>query len=474
MGATESGRPRYRDGVVADASIRIEIDLEGVFSDTRPNRSPIQPVCHDDMTISATIPQLDSYCREVANRSKVAAREMAKLSTSVKNRWLLHSADSLVTNEAALLESNAMDLSNADQYGLTPSERERLKLTGERIAQIATGLREVAALADPVGEVIEGSRRPNGLEISKTRVPLGVLFFIYESRPNVTADAAAIAIKSGNAIILRGGKEAIHSSHTIADTLRASARACDLPLDALQMVATTDREAVGHFLKMSDRIDLVIPRGGEALIRRVVAEATMPVLKHYDGNCHVYVDKHADLDKALRIVENSKCQRMGVCNAMESLLVHRDIASVFLPRLHEQLVKYDVEYRGDESCARILSSTVPATEADWSREYLGPIMSVKIVDSLDEAIDHIEKYSSRHTESIVTNCIQTADRFVREVDSAAVMINASTRFNDGGQLGMGAEIGISTDKFHARGPCGLRELTSYKFIVRGDGHVRTS
>lgn len=426
------------------------------------------------MTIPATISQLDTYCRDVAVRAKVAAREMAKLSTSVKNRWLLHAADSLISQEASVLQANAKDLSKADEYGLTAAERERLKLTSERIAQIATGLREVAALADPVGEVIEGSRRPNGLEIQKTRVPLGVLFFIYESRPNVTADAAAIAIKSGNAIILRGGKEAIHSSQSITDILRASARECEVPLDALQMVATTDREAVGHFLKMSDAIDLVIPRGGEALIRRVVAEATMPVLKHYDGNCHVYVDKQADLDKAIRIVENSKCQRMGVCNAMESLLVHRDVAQTFLPRLHDQLSKYNIEYRGDENCARILPSTVPASEADWSREYLGPVMSVKVVDSLDEAIDHIEKYSSRHTESIVTNCIQTADRFVREVDSAAVMINASTRFNDGGQLGMGAEIGISTDKFHARGPCGLRELTSYKFIVRGDGHIRTS
>lgn len=426
------------------------------------------------MTIFATISQLDTYCREVANRARVAAREMANLSTSVKNRWLLHAADSLVAQERALLDANELDLSKADEYGLTPAERERLKLTSERIVQIATGLREVAALADPVGEVIEGSRRPNGLEIQKTRVPLGVLFFIYESRPNVTADAAAIAIKSGNAIILRGGKEAIHSSQTITETLRSSARACELPLDALQMVATTDREAVGHFLKMSDAIDLVIPRGGEALIRRVVAEATMPVLKHYDGNCHVYVDKQADLEMAIRIVENSKCQRMGVCNAMESLLVHRDVAPAFLHRLHDQLAKYNIEYRGDERCSKILTDTVPATEADWSREYLGPIMSVKIVDSLDEAIDHIEKYSSRHTESIVTNCIQTADRFVREVDSAAVMINASTRFNDGGQLGMGAEIGISTDKFHARGPCGLRELTTYKFIVRGDGHIRTS
>lgn len=426
------------------------------------------------MTIASTIPHLESYCRDVADRAKRAARQMASLSTAIKNQWLLHAADALVANESALLDANAVDLSKADEYGLTSAERERLKLTTDRIAQIASGLREVAALADPVGEVIEGSRRPNGLEIQKTRVPLGVLFFIYESRPNVTADAAAIAIKSGNAIILRGGKEAIHSSQMIVETLRESARVCDLPLDALQMVATTDRSAVGHFLKMSDAIDLVIPRGGEALIRRVVAEATMPVLKHYDGNCHVYVDRHADLEMAFRIVENSKCQRMGVCNAMESLLVHRDVADLFLPQLEERLSAYNIEYRGDADCRRLIPATIPATEADWSREYLGPTMSVKVVGSLDEAIDHIEQYSSRHTESIVTNCIQSADRFVREVDSAAVMINASTRFNDGGQLGMGAEIGISTDKFHARGPCGLRELTTYKFIVRGNGHIRAN
>lgn len=424
------------------------------------------------MSESSTPPSLENYCNDVALRAQRASRQLSCISTAVKNRWLLTAAAALEAKVLEIIEANEKDLAKADEYGLTSAQKDRLKLSQNSIGQIASGLREVAALPDPVGEVIEGSTRPNGLQIQKKRVPLGVIFFIYESRPNVTADAAAIAIKSGNAIILRGGKEAAHSSTVIADILRAAAEKTGVPLDALQYVNTTDREAVGHFLKLNDQIDLVIPRGGEALIRRVAAEATMPVLKHYDGNCHVYVDEHADIDKALKIVENSKCQRMGVCNTMESLLVHRSIAEKFLPRLHTQLSSYDIEYRGDELTRSLIPSAVTATEDDWGREYLGPIMSVKVVDSIDEAIEHIHRYSSKHTESIITKCLQAADKFTQEVDSSAVMINASTRFNDGGQLGMGAEIGISTDKFHARGPCGLRELTSYKYIVRGDGQVR--
>jgi len=321
--------------------------------------------------------------------------------------------------------------------------------------------------------LIEGSVRPNGLRLSKVRVPLGVIFFIYESRPNVTADAAGIAVKSGNAIILRGGKEAAHSSQAIVSIMQSVALEVGVPTNAVQLVNTTDRDAVGHFLSHDQWIDLAIPRGGEGLIRRVVSEAKMPVLKHYDGNCHIYVDVHADLEKSLNVVENAKCQRMGVCNALESLLVHRSVASEFLPKLAVRLKPYDIEFRSDEESHRLLKSGTLAQESDWSQEYLGPIMSVRVVGNLDEAIDHINKYGSGHTDGIMTEDLSTSQRFATLVDSAAVVVNASTRFNDGGQLGLGAEIGISTDKFHARGPCGLRELTTYKYIVHGDGHVRT-
>jgi glutamate-5-semialdehyde dehydrogenase len=298
------------------------------------------------------------------------------------------------------------------------------------------------------------------------------LFFIYESRPNVTVDAAAIAVKSGNAIILRGGKEAIHSSTALVQILQSTAAKVGVPTDAIQFIELSDREAVGQLLRYNEYIDLAIPRGGESLIRRVVSEATMPVLKHYDGNCHVYVDDDADLEKALRIVENAKCQRMGVCNALESLLVHENIASRFLPSLVQKLHPFKIELRGDLATRKIIPTAIAATEEDWSREYLGPVLSVKIVADVQEAIDHINRFGSHHTDAILTNNLECARRFVDQVDSAAVMVNASTRFNDGGQLGLGAEIGISTDKFHARGPCGLRELTTYKYVVYGDGHVR--
>jgi glutamate-5-semialdehyde dehydrogenase len=301
---------------------------------------------------------------------------------------------------------------------------------------------------------------------------LGVIFFIYESRPNVTADAAAIAVKSGNAIVLRGGKEAANSSRALVDILRGAASDMGLPIDAIQLIETNDRSAVGHLLQLDEYIDLVIPRGGEGLIRRVVSEAKMPVLKHYDGNCHVYVDAAADLGKALRIVENSKCQRMGVCNAMESLVVHQSIAAQFLPQLEQHLRPYHIEYRVDEKAMPMLADCKMATESDWSKEYLGPIMSVKVVENLDDAIEHINRYGSKHTDAIVTQDPEVARKFQREIDSSAVVVNASTRFNDGGQLGLGAEIGISTDKFHARGPCGLKELTTYKYVVVGDGHIR--
>ncbi len=415
---------------------------------------------------------LASYCAGVSSRAHAASRLLAGLSGVVKNQWLIESAHRIEESQHRIIAANSVDLGNADQYGLSAAEIDRLRLTPERILQIASGLREIAALPDPVGEVIEGSTRPNGLQISKVRVPLGVIFFIYESRPNVTADAAGIAIKSGNAIILRGGKEAMHSSQAIVEVMQKAAADFGVPTDAVQLVNTTDREAVGHFLKLSQWIDLVIPRGGESLIRRVVAEATMPVLKHYDGNCHIYIDKQADLAMSLRVVENAKCQRMGVCNALESLVVHRDVAKAFLPAIAKQLSTHEIEIRGDAETRRWLPSAVLATQDDWSREYLGPILSVCVVDSLDEAIQHINRYSSHHTDAIMTSDLAAARRFVTLVDSSAVIVNASTRFNDGSQLGLGAEIGISTDKFHARGPCGLRELTTYKYVVYGDGHVR--
>ena len=416
--------------------------------------------------------ELESYCAGVSSRAKAASQLLAGLSGDIKNRWLIESAKQIEQSSQQIAAANAVDLANAPQYGLSDAEIDRLKLTPDRILQIASGLREIASLPDPVGEVIEGSTRPNGLQVSKVRVPLGVVFFIYESRPNVTADAAGIAVKSGNAIILRGGKEASHSSQAIVEIMQSAAIDCGVPVDAVQLVSTTDREAVGQFLKLSQWIDLVIPRGGESLIRRVVAEATMPVLKHYDGNCHIYVDSQADLEMSIRVIENAKCQRMGVCNALESLVVHANVADRFLPLLAKRLASHSIEIRGDLEVQRWIPTAIAATESDWSREYLGPILSICVVPSLDAAIEHINKYSSCHTDAIMTTDLAAARRFVTLVDSAAVVVNASTRYNDGGQLGLGAEIGISTDKFHARGPCGLRELTTYKYVIYGDGHIR--
>lgn len=413
------------------------------------------------------------YCHDVAKRAKIASRLLVSVPTDVKNNWLIESAKQIRLQTNRILLANQLDIEQAESLELSEAQKDRLLLTTDRISQIANGLEEVANLSDPVNEILEESTRPNGIRIRKVRVPLGVIFFIYESRPNVTADAAAIAVKSGNAIILRGGKEAMHSSRALVEILRNAALDTGIPVDSLQLIETNDRSAVGHLLQLADQIDLVIPRGGEGLIRRVVSEATMPVLKHYDGNCHVYVDADADLDMALRIVENAKCQRMGVCNAMESLVVHQRIAAQFLPRLEQQLKPYNIEYRADDRAYVLLSNAARATEEDWSKEYLGPVMSVRVVDSLDEAIEHINCYSSKHTESIITQNQEASQKFLLEIDSSAVMVNASTRFNDGGQLGLGAEIGISTDKFHARGPCGLKELTTYKYVVLGDGQIRS-
>ena len=417
--------------------------------------------------------ELAAYCLDVSQRAKKASAELAQISGSVKNRWLHESAARLRQRVADLQDANTEDLAAAPGFGLTDAQIDRLRLTDQRIESLAEGLDEVASLQDPIGEVLESSVRPNGLEITKVRVPLGVVFFIYESRPNVTADAAAICVKSGNAVILRGGKEAVHSSRAIVEILGEVAKECGIPEDAVQLVNTTDRAAVGHFLQRNDLIDVAIPRGGEGLIRRVTAEATMPVIKHFAGNCHVYVDRMADLEMAEQILVNSKCQRYGVCNACESLLVHADVAAEFLPRAEATLRDHDVELRGDPASCEFTEGAQSATDDDFATEYLAPILSMKVVSTHDEAIRHINTVGSGHTDAIVTNDLQVAREFVARVDSSAVMVNTSTRFNDGSQFGLGAEIGISTDKFHARGPCGLNELTSYKYVVYGTGQLRT-
>ncbi len=416
--------------------------------------------------------ELATTCRDLADRAKVASRALAIAPGSAKNAWLLRSLAAIRLRASEILAANARDLAAAPEFGLNEAAVDRLRLDATRIRAIAEALEAIVALPDPVGEVIASSRRPNGLDVTQVRVPLGVILFLYESRPNVTADAAALCVKSGNAVILRGGKEAIHSNRALHRVLADELIPCGLPADAVQLVSTTDRAAVGHLLRMPDRIDLAIPRGGESLIRRVALEAQMPVLKHYAGNCHVYVDAVADEAMAVEVVLNSKVQRPGVCNAAETLLVHRDAAPSFLPRVAEALGREGVELRGDDASRALVPTMTPAEPADWDTEYLDKILTVAVVDSLDAAIAHIARHSSGHTEAILTRDLASARRFVAEVDSSAVMVNASTRFNDGGQLGLGAEIGISTDKYHARGPCGLRELTSTKWVVYGDGHLR--
>lgn len=422
---------------------------------------------------AATTNDLSAYCRQVAERSRAASRQLASLSTQVKNQWLLQSAQALESNVDSILAANALDVEAAPGFGLSDAAVDRLRLDGQRVSTIAGAMREIAALPDPVGETLEGKVRPNGLEIRKVRAPLGTVFFIYESRPNVTADAAAICVKSGNAVILRGGKEAQHSSHAIVQILAETAKSTGVPEDAVQIVSTTDRAAVGHFLALGNLIDVAIPRGGKGLIELVVDKATMPVIKHYDGNCHVYVDASAKIDMACDIVVNSKTQRMGVCNAAESLLVHSSAAATHLPRIGKALLDAGVEIRGDQRTCQLVPGAEAASESDWGEEYLGPIISCKVVDSIEQAIEHINEYGSHHTDAIVTESYDASRRFTQAVDSSAAVVNASTRFNDGGEFGLGAEIGISTDKFHARGPCGLNELTTYKYIVSGDGQIRS-
>ena len=430
-----------------------------------------------DLTVDSKLAQqldenLAEYCLTTATAARAASQILPLASTTAKNDYLHHAANQLVAATDQIIAANAKDLANAASYGLTAAEVDRLRLDEKRVAAIAAGIAGVAALPDPVGEVLESFRRPNNLQISKVRVPLGVVFFIYESRPNVTADAAAICLKSGNAVILRGGKEAIYSSQQIVAVMRESLTQFGLPSEAIALVETTDRAAVGHFLAMDTLIDVTIPRGGKGLIERVASEARMPVIKHLDGVCHVYVHQSADPSMALAIIENSKCQRMGVCNAMETLLVDRSIAAEFLPTLVAALKPHQLTYHADAEAIKFLPNAHPAIEATWSTEWLGPSMSVKVVEDVTAAIAHVNRYGSHHSDAIIGNDYAAIERFTAAVDSAAVLVNASTRFNDGGEFGFGAEIGISTDKFHARGPCGLRELTSYKYIVRGSGQIR--
>ncbi|MDF1812343.1 MAG: glutamate-5-semialdehyde dehydrogenase [Verrucomicrobiales bacterium] len=407
-------------------------------------------------------------------QARAAARALTKLSSEKKNEILRAMADSVMANEAAILEANEKDLAAADELGLTAAMKDRLRLDSERLAAIAGGIREVADLHDPTGEIIREWDRPNGLRIQKKRTPIGVIGIIFESRPNVTSDAAVLCFKTGNATILRGGKEAIHSNLALAAALQEGGAPAGLPDHSIQLIPFTDRESVRYMAEMDKYLDLIIPRGGAGLIEAVVSMARMPVIKHYDGICHVYVDKQADLDMAEDITVNSKIQKPSVCNALETLLIHKDIAPQFAPRIAQNLSAKNVELRGDEKFRELcgIDSVKEATDADWTEEYLDYILAVKVVDDLDAAISHINHYGSHHTESIVTGDEAAAEKFQLECDSATVFWNASTRFSDGGEFGFGAEIGISTDKLHARGPMALEELTSYKYLVFGDGQLR--
>ena len=410
--------------------------------------------------------------RAIAERAKRAARELATLPTETKNKALRAMADALEAQMSVILKANQEDVEEARQKGQSPALLDRLALNESRVRGMAQGLRDVAGLPDPVGGIVEEYERPNGLRVQRVRVPLGVIGMIYEARPNATADAAGLCLKSGNAVILRGGSEALRSNVAIVEALQVALKQTGIPEDAVQLVKTPDRALVDEMLQLVGWIDLLIPRGGEGLIRYVQERSQVPVLAHAKGVCHVYVDAEADPDKALRICVNAKVQRPGVCNAMETLLVHERIAPSFLPRAAEALREKGVELRGCPKTRALVPGIKPATEADWEAEYLDLILAVRVVGSADEAIEHIAQYGSRHTEAIVTENPRTAREFLQRVDASAVMWNASTRFNDGGELGLGAEIGISTTKLHAYGPMGLRELTVPKFVVVGDGQVR--
>ena len=416
---------------------------------------------------------IKSSIKQIAQDAALAARKLSRVTTTEKNNALLQMADELEQNCKFLLAENAKDVAGAKKSGISQAMLERLTLKQDTIEQMAKGLREVAALPDPVGKVTSMWRRPNGLLVGRMRIPLGVIGIIYESRPNVTVDASALCLKSGNAVILRGGSESINSNLAIASILQRVLRKTSLPVNAIQVIGLIDREAVSAMLQLDEYIDLIIPRGGEELIRAVVAQSKIPVLKHYKGVCHIFVDAQADIDMAVNVCLNAKTQRPGVCNAMETMLVHKDIAGKFLPQAAKKLKKAGVVIRGCEKTKLILKHIEKANEKDWYAEYLDLILAVRVVENIDEAIGHIEKYGSLHTESIITNDYANSQRFLNEVNSSTVLVNASTRFSDGFELGLGAEIGISTTKLHAFGPMGLEELTTTKFIIYGNGQVRT-
>lgn len=413
-----------------------------------------------------------AYIDKIVSDARKASRLMAIASTGTKNAALEQMARNLTNSKKILMVENEKDLKAAEKDGLSSAMIDRLRLTDSRIEDMAKGIREVINLGDPVGEVMEETLRPNGLQIQKIRVPIGVIVIIYESRPNVTADAASLCLKTGNATILRGGKEALHSNIAIYRQINSALEKVGLDKNAIQVIETADREAVDYLLKADKYVDLVIPRGGEGLIRNVVENSTIPVIKHYKGVCHVYVDEFADLNMAREVCLNAKLQRPGTCNAMETMLVHEKISGTFLPDIFKCMSESGVELRGCEKSRKILPEMKQATEEDWSTEYLEKILSVKIVSSIDDAIRHISVYGSSHSDAIITEDKSNAKKFTDEVDSAAVYVNASTRFTDGFEFGMGAEIGISTDKLHARGPMGLKELTSYKYIIHGTGQIR--
>ena len=408
----------------------------------------------------------------IGKKARRASAALAVLPPEAKSGCLNNMADALIANSEKIASANAVDIENARKAGMDAAKIDRLLLTGARISAMADGLRQVAGQHDPVGCVLSENIRPNGLKIRKISVPFGVIGIIYEARPNVTADAAGICIKAGNAVILRGGKEAFESNRAIAAVLNESAAASGLPDGVVQLIPWTDREAVKLMLKMDRYIDLVIPRGGEGLIRTVVAEATMPVLKHYKGVCHLFVDAECDMDKAVDIIINAKCSRPGVCNALETLLIDRSIAPVFAPRIAAALKEKGVELRGDAGFCKLVPEAKSAKEDDFYAEYLSLILAVKLVDSVEDAVEHINTYGSRHSDGILSRIDENIEFFTRNVDSSTVYVNASTRFTDGGEFGMGAEIGISTDNLHARGPMGADELTTYKYIVLGDGQIR--
>jgi glutamate-5-semialdehyde dehydrogenase len=416
---------------------------------------------------------IQSYMYTVGRAARVAARELARAETRAKDLALETIAEAIERNASKLLQANARDLEAAKTRELEAALVDRLTLNDSRITSMADGLRQIARLPDPVGEISDVRYRPTGIQVGHMRVPLGVIGIIYESRPNVTADAAGLCLKAGNAAILRGGSEAIHSNKAIGDCVHEGLRAAGLPEHAVQVVETTDRAAVGELITLREYVDIIVPRGGKGLIERVSNEARIPVLKHLHGVCHVYIDDRADTDKALRIADNAKTQRFGTCNTMETLLVHKDIAAAILPPLAKIYTDKGVELRGDAAASAMVAGMRAATEEDWYEEYLAPILAIRVVDGIDQAMDHIAQYGSQHTDTIVTEDWSRARRFLREVDSSSVMVNASTRFADGYEYGLGAEIGIATDKLHARGPVGLEGLTSLKWIVLGDGHIRS-